>query len=484
MQFLFPKIQHPYLLKKFQLTKSSLLNNTFLNLVKLLCLVRSIGTYQDMSMYEKRKLGVFNQLNFFQIITGTSLPFIGIFQFQTSSIIDILVICLLPFVSIMVLMLNAYYKHETARLTYFICYPLFTSLVYLNGINTGIELNFIMYGVFAVFFLRHTGQVLMLAGFSMINYYVLSVVVEQYRFQMADISPLCYHLNHLSGIVYIFSGLYLIKEKYVEYQFSILNQNRQLQKKNLEIQKHQVDILEKSKLLKKQSLKLEETNRLKDRLFSVIGHDLKMPVYALRNLFRNAQELNMPGEQIKQMLPDINADLNYTTALLENLLYWAKSQMESACAIPQKIDIGKLVEEAIKLMRLQAESKKIAINFLQKERIFINADVDMVRLIIRNLLSNAIKFTPEKGRIYIDITLSDSVVQTNIKDSGKGITNEQMKKINENNFYSTIGTSSESGSGIGLMLCKEFLEKNQGYLMIESEPGQGSTFSFSLPIAV
>jgi signal transduction histidine kinase len=114
--------------------------------------------------------------------------------------------------------------------------------------------------------------------------------------------------------------------------------------------------------------------------------------------------------------------------------------------------------------------------------VMVYADRDMINLVLRNLLSNAIKFTPEKGRITIGVNDQSTFTEVFVQDTGMGISTENLRKINENNFYTTKGTASESGTGLGLMLCKEFLARNGGQMYIESEVGKGSTFSFTLPV--
>jgi signal transduction histidine kinase len=142
-----------------------------------------------------------------------------------------------------------------------------------------------------------------------------------------------------------------------------------------------------------------------------------------------------------------------------------------------------LVNETVQLLHLQAETKKIKIK--TKADLFVSAwaDRNMIGLVLRNLLSNAVKFTPERGHIVIGINESPSCVEVYVQDSGKGMSKEDISKIYNGGFYTTNGTNDERGTGLGLMLCKEFLEKNDGHLIIESEPGTGSTFSFTLPLA-
>jgi len=204
-------------------------------------------------------------------------------------------------------------------------------------------------------------------------------------------------------------------------------------------------------------------------------------MYALRNLFQNMHHYNLPAEEVKQMVPDVLKDLNYTTSLMENLLQWAKSQMQANVVTRQEINIGKLVTDVFNLLRLQLEAKKINTEVLIKEDVFVCADRDMIQLVLRNLLSNAVKFTPEKGNIEIGFNDLDSFVEVYVHDSGVGISDEAQQKIKQQIFYTTTGTSSETGTGLGLMLCNEFLAKNGSNLQIESKVGSGSLFSFTLP---
>ena len=204
-------------------------------------------------------------------------------------------------------------------------------------------------------------------------------------------------------------------------------------------------------------------------------------MYALRNLFQNMHHYDLPAEDVKQMVPDVLKDLNCTTSLMENLLQWAKSQMQADVVYPQEIEMARLVNDVAKLLRLQLEAKKITTTLTLFDDALIVADRDMIHLVLRNLLSNAIKFTPENGHIELGMKDLGSSVEVYVKDSGVGISNEGLQKIRQQIFYTTTGTSSETGTGLGLMLCNEFLTKNGSSLQIESQVGKGSLFSFTLP---
>jgi two-component system, sensor histidine kinase and response regulator len=433
----------------------------------LLIQIRSIGADVNLDEYEKRKLGIFNQLNFLQLITGILMPIAGFFSDSSLPGGAWLVAAMPALISCAVLWLNSTRRHELALLIYFIFYPVFTCIIYINGMNLGVELFFVLYGILSVFFFHDIGYMLFSAALSMLSYFILSVVLKNYQYQLKSLNIWVYMFNQVLGMMYIFYGLYLIKRENNGYQASIIKQKTALGKQ--------------AQLLQKQAEELTELNVLNNKLFSVISHDLKTPMYALRNFFQNARDLKLSAREIKTMLPDVVNDLNYTTGLMENLLHWAKSQMQSNEVRPQHLDLNAMIREVIQLLRLQAESKNIIIENKTELQVQAYADPDMINLVLRNLLSNAIKFTSPGGRILVATNEYDSFSEVFVRDSGVGISIEQMRMINDNSFYSTNGTASESGTGLGLSLCKEFLARNKGRLMIESEPGQGSTFSFTLP---
>ena len=447
--------------------------------------VKSIGYISSLDDYEKRKLRIFNQLNFFQLVTGVIAPLMAILSSHSKFFpADAWYITTSPaLISILVLVLNANYKYNAALLCYFILYPFFTCVIYINGFNLGIELSFILYGILAVFFLQDIGYMVFAIGLSMISYFILSIAWKQYRYQLELHNYAAYLINQLLCIVYIFYGLYLVKRENADYQMGIVFKNRELHKKNLEIEFQKKEIISKAELLEKRAKELRESNAVKNKLFSVISHDLKAPMYAIRNVLDGVSQLNLPPEEIKELLPEIVKDLNYTTALMENLLQWAKFQMKSNIVRPLNLDINEEVTQVVKLLHLQAQTKKISIQTKTELPAYAWADKNVINLVLRNLLSNAIKFTPEKGRILIGAHQSDACVEVFVQDNGRGISQEEMARINNGSFYSTKGTNDESGTGLGLMICKEFLAKIEGRLVVESEPGVGSTFSFTLPLA-
>ena len=438
--------------------------------------IKSIGFTRTMDELEKGKLRVFNQLIFFQLITGVVVPLICFID-QTKFPVQAFFVAGLPaIVSLLVLFLNFYFRYEAGMITYFILYPLVTSAIFLTGMNLGIELYFILNGVMAVFFLPLVSQMLFSVGLSMVSYFVLIVINKEYSFQLHSTHFYLFLFNQVTAIIFIFYALFLIKKENNLYQFGILATNKVLQETNEKIAKQKTEIEQKA-------TELSELNALKNKLFSVISHDMKTPMYALRNLFRSIQKMDIKGEEIKALIPDVVADLNYTTGLMENLLHWVKGQMESSNISPVELNMKDITDDAIHVHQLQAGTKKITIKKIVKAQDPVFADRDMVTLVLRNLLSNAIKFTPEKGKIIIRLEKANTDFTVSIIDNGIGINQEALQKIQDNNYYTTIGTSSESGTGLGLMLCRDFLSRNGGALQIKSEPGKGSEFTFTLPLA-
>lgn len=245
--------------------------------------------------------------------------------------------------------------------------------------------------------------------------------------------------------------------------------------KEIERQKDEID---------KKRKELEVLNASKDRFFSIIAHDLKNPistVIGLSDLLMNSVD-QFEKEQIKEFSVQLNVFANKSFELLENLLHWSRSQLGAIKPNPREIDLYEIILENTELLRGATMNKKLELtnHVIPGTKAF--ADQHMVTTIIRNLLNNAIKFTPEKGKISFSTVNFGDYIEVSVTDTGVGIKKELIDKL----FYigtnqSTMGTNQEKGTGLGLVLTKEFVEKNGGEIWIESEPGMGSTFKFTIP---
>lgn len=231
---------------------------------------------------------------------------------------------------------------------------------------------------------------------------------------------------------------------------------------------------------------LTELNNTKDKFFSIIGHDLKGPLNSLTafsQLLIN-HTASLTEDEIRTIAKDLDKSLKNLYELLENLLGWARSQTGRLEFVPENFKLADIIKENIRLLSKAALNKRIKLEMILDDNISVYADLNSVKTVVRNLLSNAIKFTDEEGVISIFVDEWKDSVEIGIHDTGIGMSEEVMKKIFDISAkQSSLGTNQEKGTGLGLILCKEFVERNNGTLSVESQPNVGSTFKFTLPKA-
>jgi len=232
--------------------------------------------------------------------------------------------------------------------------------------------------------------------------------------------------------------------------------------------------------------KLNELNATKDKFFSIIGHDLRTPFQAIigfSELLKN-EKGEFYTDRMRNIVNRIHNAGKNTSELLSNLLEWSRSQTGSIEYNPEKFLLKTIFDNEIDILIISASKKGISISVNSPGSMEVFADKNMVSTVIRNLISNAIKFTPENGNIRIYSEDKGEFIETTVADSGVGIDNNFLDKIFDIDFKtSTLGTNSETGTGLGLILCKEFIEKNNGNIFVQSVPGEGSSFIFTLPSA-
>ena len=248
----------------------------------------------------------------------------------------------------------------------------------------------------------------------------------------------------------------------------------------------QKTIVQNNKRIEQDKLKLEDLNSTKDKLFSIIAHDLRSPfnsILGFSDLLTDHVE-DFDVAKSKKYLGIINSSAQNTLVLLENLLDWAKSSTGQILLDPQSINISSIITEILEQSRSAAMVKGITLDYQPKEdEVIIYSDADILRTILRNLMTNAIKFTPTGGRVVIESIIRDDQLELSISDTGIGMNNDKLNTLfSISSNASTLGTSKEKGSGLGLVLCKEFVEKLGGRIKVESEEGKGSRFSFTLPL--
>ena len=238
------------------------------------------------------------------------------------------------------------------------------------------------------------------------------------------------------------------------------------------------------KLVAIKTSELHELNASKDKFFSIIAHDLKNPFSTLIGISEmlNEETNSDLSAKVRQYASMINTTAVQTFKLLENLLEWANSQRGKILFRPGPIKLPELINEELIMMNEMAIKKNIEVKTSIAESIIIIGDRNMIKTIMRNLLSNAVKFTHKNGKVEVSAIAIDHKVEISVADTGIGMTNETQKKLFRLDAdLSTRGTENEKGTGLGLFLCKEFVEKHGGKICVESESGKGSVFKFVLP---
>lgn len=236
---------------------------------------------------------------------------------------------------------------------------------------------------------------------------------------------------------------------------------------------------ERLKTINLKKRELEHLNSEKDRLFSIIGHDLRSPLFSIQGFLEILNEPNIEEEEkveIQKQLLDLTTN---TSNLLNNLLLWSSNNGKAASS--QKITLQPTISEVVNLIEPQAYKKNISLNYINiEEPISVVADGDMLQVVVRNILGNAIKFTPLGGNIQLWCTKMDKHIEIHIQDNGIGIPKESQADVFTSKAKSTSGTQNETGIGLGLVLCHDFMKSMGGDIRFTSQQGKGSTFTLSL----
>ena len=222
----------------------------------------------------------------------------------------------------------------------------------------------------------------------------------------------------------------------------------------------------------------------RDKLYSVIAHDLRAPIGTIKMIAASleSERNQMTDPHILKSFDMIHETTEEAYNLLENLLRWSRNQNGKTRIYPTTFDLSKAIYHVLALFTAIADSKGISVNNHSKANVTVYADEDMIRTVLRNLLSNAIKFSFPGGQIDVGLSEMPDMVMVSVKDNGQGIKKElQSKLLKGNEYISTYGTHNEKGSGLGLILCRDFVKMNKGKLWFSSQENKGTTFYFTVP---
>jgi signal transduction histidine kinase/ligand-binding sensor domain-containing protein len=287
------------------------------------------------------------------------------------------------------------------------------------------------------------------------------------------------YLILLTGIIMLYVRM---RERKLLHERDLLEQKVHL--RTLQIEEQNAQILQKNEELSKLNNALSALNATRDKFFSIIAHDLRNPFNTILGLSEMALgNIVFPEhDKIRKSVTDIRDTAKHTFDLLQNLLLWARTQTGALDFLPVSFDLSERITENIDLVTSQAAGKNIEISYANPLPILVTGDMRMIDTVLRNLLTNAIKFTHPHGRVFVSVQEMDTCIEVMVQDTGIGIAHENISRIFMlDNKYTRKGTEKERGSGLGLILCREFVEKHNGTILVESEPGNGSRFIFTLP---
>ncbi len=244
------------------------------------------------------------------------------------------------------------------------------------------------------------------------------------------------------------------------------------------------EILVQNEQIKVQNQLLEQANAEKNKLFSIVSHDLRSPIDSITGYLGILSESDLSGDERKEIEQELYEQTRYTSDLLLNLLYWSKNQMNGVNPKLASINLATMIEDARNTKVNSAAKKGIKLTYNIDKHVEVIADKDMLRIVLRNVINNAVKFTPQGGEVEILFASQNGLGEIAIRDTGIGMDAEKQKEIFTLRSNSTFGTNDEKGIGLGLLLCKEFMIYQKGDIHFKSELGKGSVFYLSLPVAL
>ena len=242
-------------------------------------------------------------------------------------------------------------------------------------------------------------------------------------------------------------------------------------------------LTEQNSVILEQTQHLEEINKVKDRLFSIVSHDLKDSISSIKGFLDLLKEDSITKEEFNELIPELSENANNASLLLYNLLNWSKSQMQNLEPKPELFNVQEVFQTKISLIEQKAEQKRLAV-IDESQRDYVYADRSMIEIVIQNLLTNAVKFSRVGDVITVTSQDFGDKIRLSVEDTGVGISKENIDKLFKNDAFTTIGTKNEKGTGLGLTICKELVELNNGKIWVESTPNVGSKFFVELPKAV
>jgi two-component system sensor histidine kinase/response regulator len=412
--------------------------------------IANIGITDGLSFHEKKKTQLLN------IVVASGLPlniFFSILNLSHAKTVLGIINIFLFLGGVSILIINSYRKFLLGRLILtFLAGVLFSVSAFLFG-NGGEYFLIVNLVVIIIYFNERRYLVL----FSIVNCLLfIAVKIYLHTSHTFDTVPFSRVIFNISwSLLVIVLALLFFKKEQKDYEGQVEEKNREL----------------------------EKLNSTKEKLFSIIAHDLRSPIAQLKNSLDLVNRGQISPETFQQITSKLSSEVDHLHSTLDNLLRWSMSQFHGIKAVPEKINLADVVNRQALLFKQSLEQKNI--KFSQHGTgVFVLADPDHIMLIIRNLLSNAIKYSYADGSISIRASIEDDTILIEVADTGIGMSDAMQESIfNTNHVVSSTGTFNEKGTGLGLKLCKEFIEKNNGEMWVKTAAEKGTIVYISLPEA-
>ena len=413
------------------------------------------GITDQLTSYDRRQTKVFNSCNFAGMLIA--LLRLGYLSFGSSNhypgfILFVNAIPLLICGAMLICMFLQFFR--TAIVISFLCFPpALVVMVWLTG-DRELEIYLFLYLFFIFFFLHDRWHIIL--TFCWVTLWIIAV-----HFSLRSFLPghsyrpdrVLEAIDYGFGLVFIFLALYFMK-------FAIWKFEKSIRKKKEELKK---------------------LNAVKDKVFSVISHDLRAPIGSMILLLREISESSMTVDEFNEHLPDLLGNMEQTSDLLDNLLAWARIQIRESALVANEIFLHELADHTIRFLERMADAKNIRLINEVPKGCSAYADEGSIKIVLRNLIMNAIKFTGSGGIVRVKSDVTGPYVKVMVEDNGIGIPLNKQQLLFGESYYTSPGTNKEAGSGLGLLICQDLVQKNGGSLLFTSEPGSGTIFSFSLP---
>ncbi|MCX6152649.1 MAG: HAMP domain-containing sensor histidine kinase [Candidatus Kapabacteria bacterium] len=445
--------------------------------------ILNIGCRDENNYSERSKIRI---VNLSSIIGIVCMALYSVFYLslknQKFNLLAGVILCLM-FLLLLPIYLNKFHIHKTALFITNLIVTLASAIPPLLFLGPRLGVQYFLLIIALIQFLYYSQkQLIPLIIFCILNLslFYICEFYSGFAFPLiiSDIGAIIpfqlVNIIHLSSLVLSFAIIIVIVStlrKYaIDYQEIIKEKTGEIQQKNLKIDE--------------QKQVLQETIATKDKFFSIIAHDLRGPISSVRDM----QEMiyqdykDMPDEEKLDILKQLVQSTNWVYELLEELLTWSRCQRGIIPFNPQQFDLNFLISNITENFKIITDKKNITIETDFDKIYSAYADINMISTVLMNILTNAVKYTFERGVIKISIEEGDTFVLVSIKDNGIGMTEQQLSNMFKiGRAMSTVGTNNEKGTGLGLIICRDFVEKNSGKMWAESAVGKGATFHFTLP---